>query len=290
MTETPKKHKIRSCHDILNSSSSEKNSTQNFTSKRTSHLNHQRQLSSLDGLTKKFIQCIKEKGEENIDINEIVKKLKVKKRRIYDITNVLEGIKYIKKSAKNKLQWLNKDTLKEPISFSMDESSDHNQNLVKEIEQVRSLCAKVTEENMAFLQEQKDKYDFLTFEDFQKILNKNSKVACVRSDGQLDIEESSLNRDAKMKKFREENRKLNYGYNEENILLASYKNRLYFTSTDKQEVEVYWITNESENEENQNNEHINENDFEQQKNEDFSNISHDFNQFGLINIRKESLP
>ena len=50
-----------------------------------------RQENSLGELTKNFIDCVKSKGLELININEIVKKLKVKKRRIYDITNVLEG-------------------------------------------------------------------------------------------------------------------------------------------------------------------------------------------------------
>ena len=39
-----------------------------------------------------------------IDLNEAVKLLKVQKRRIYDITNVLEGIGYIQKFAKNTIK------------------------------------------------------------------------------------------------------------------------------------------------------------------------------------------
>lgn len=51
----------------------------------------QRQENSLDELTRAFIKYVKESKLETININDIVKKLKVKKRRIYDITNVLEG-------------------------------------------------------------------------------------------------------------------------------------------------------------------------------------------------------
>jgi len=54
--------------------------------------NRQRQENSLGELTKNFIKYIKEKKNKEVNINEAVKKLKVKKRRIYDITNVLEGI------------------------------------------------------------------------------------------------------------------------------------------------------------------------------------------------------
>lgn len=51
----------------------------------------QRQENSLGELTKNFINYIKEQNTKEIDINEVVKRLRVKKRRIYDITNVLEG-------------------------------------------------------------------------------------------------------------------------------------------------------------------------------------------------------
>mmetsp|Transcript_19023 Transcript_19023/g.31969 ORF Transcript_19023/g.31969 Transcript_19023/m.31969 type:complete len:395 (-) Transcript_19023:179-1363(-) len=61
--------------------------------------------SSLGLLTKKFISLI-EKAEEGIlDLNKAADELKVQKRRIYDITNVLEGIGLIEKTSKNHIQW-----------------------------------------------------------------------------------------------------------------------------------------------------------------------------------------
>jgi hypothetical protein len=51
----------------------------------------QRQENSLGELTKNFINYIKDQEGREININEVVKELNVKKRRIYDITNVLEG-------------------------------------------------------------------------------------------------------------------------------------------------------------------------------------------------------
>ena len=63
------------------------------------HLNkkkkRQRQENSLDELTKEFIDYVLKSTSKDIFINDLVKKLKVKKRRIYDITNVLEGKTYI---------------------------------------------------------------------------------------------------------------------------------------------------------------------------------------------------
>lgn len=50
-----------------------------------------RKLNSLNELTKKFLQILFEEKKEIINLKEIVQKIKVKKRRIYDITNVLQG-------------------------------------------------------------------------------------------------------------------------------------------------------------------------------------------------------
>lgn len=52
---------------------------------------------SLGELTKKFIELIKLSENNTIDLNYAVNQLKVQKRRIYDITNVLEGIGLIEK-------------------------------------------------------------------------------------------------------------------------------------------------------------------------------------------------
>ena len=46
---------------------------------------------SLSVLTKKFVHLIKNSDNFTLDLNEAVKELSVQKRRIYDITNVLEG-------------------------------------------------------------------------------------------------------------------------------------------------------------------------------------------------------
>lgn len=40
-----------------------------------------------------------------MDLHEAAEKLGVRKRRIYDITNVLEGIGLIRKESKNNMQW-----------------------------------------------------------------------------------------------------------------------------------------------------------------------------------------
>ena len=53
-----------------------------------------RHENSLGELTKRFIELIQNSEDQCIDLNEAVGKLKVQKRRFYDITNVLEGRYY----------------------------------------------------------------------------------------------------------------------------------------------------------------------------------------------------
>ena len=64
-----------------------------------------RKENGLVELTKKFIELLKEAPEQTLDLNKAVGDLEVQKRRIYDITNVLEGIGLINKVSKNNIRW-----------------------------------------------------------------------------------------------------------------------------------------------------------------------------------------
>lgn len=61
---------------------------------------------SLGLLTKKFIHLLSESADGVLDLNRAAEVLGVQKRRIYDITNVLEGIQLIRKKSKNNIQWM----------------------------------------------------------------------------------------------------------------------------------------------------------------------------------------
>ncbi|KAM9341669.1 transcription factor E2F2 [Symphorus nematophorus] len=61
---------------------------------------------SLGLLTKKFVGLIAESSDGVLDLNWATEVLEVQKRRIYDITNVLEGVQLIRKKSKNNIQWL----------------------------------------------------------------------------------------------------------------------------------------------------------------------------------------
>lgn len=61
---------------------------------------------SLGLLTQRFLQLLQEAKDGVVDLNIAADKLNVKqKRRIYDITNVLEGVGLIEKKSKNVIQW-----------------------------------------------------------------------------------------------------------------------------------------------------------------------------------------
>jgi len=58
-------------------------------------------------LTKKFVDLLQgqQARGDSLDLNQAAIKLSVQKRRIYDITNVLEGIGLIEKKSKNNIAW-----------------------------------------------------------------------------------------------------------------------------------------------------------------------------------------
>uniref|UniRef100_A0A3B3C2X0 E2F/DP family winged-helix DNA-binding domain-containing protein n=1 Tax=Oryzias melastigma TaxID=30732 RepID=A0A3B3C2X0_ORYME len=62
--------------------------------------------SSLGLLTSKFADMLRHSPDGILELNVVCQKLGAPKRRVYDITNVLEGIRLIRKKSKNHVQWL----------------------------------------------------------------------------------------------------------------------------------------------------------------------------------------
>ncbi|NXO72145.1 E2F6 factor, partial [Phainopepla nitens] len=61
---------------------------------------------SLVLLTRRFMALLKKAPDGVLDLNEVATTLGVRKRRVYDITNVLDGIDLIQKRSKNLIQWI----------------------------------------------------------------------------------------------------------------------------------------------------------------------------------------
>ncbi|CAL5218665.1 g370 [Coccomyxa viridis] len=88
--------------------------------------------SSLGLLTKKFVQLVEAAPDGVLDLNKAAESLNVQKRRIYDITNVLEGIGLIEKKSKNNIQW-------KPLAGNGDDELSDELDLIKqEIAQLKN--------------------------------------------------------------------------------------------------------------------------------------------------------
>ncbi|NXS07375.1 E2F6 factor, partial [Neodrepanis coruscans] len=61
---------------------------------------------SLVLLTRRFMALLKKAPDGVLDLNDVATTLGVRKRRVYDITNVLDGIDLIQKRSKNLIQWI----------------------------------------------------------------------------------------------------------------------------------------------------------------------------------------
>ena len=73
--------------------------------KARSPLEKTRYETSLGLLTKKFVSLFHSDPSGTVDLNKASEGLGVQKRRIYDITNVLEGIGLVEKKSKNTVHW-----------------------------------------------------------------------------------------------------------------------------------------------------------------------------------------
>ena len=61
---------------------------------------------TLTHLTKRFVKLLNANSDRVVNLNEASTRLSVAKRRIYDITNVLEGIGLLQKTSKNVTRWV----------------------------------------------------------------------------------------------------------------------------------------------------------------------------------------
>lgn len=96
--------------------------------------------SSLSSISERFVELLNSVsppyGQGDLDLNNATEKLNVPKRRLYDITNVLEGIGLIKKENKNYVSWVQLSPQR-PIMVGID---DKQEKIKKEIEAHKCKC------------------------------------------------------------------------------------------------------------------------------------------------------
>nr|XP_039253737.1 transcription factor E2F2-like isoform X1 [Styela clava] len=138
---------------------------------------------SLGLLTKRFIELMHECEDGILDLNYAADRLSVQKRRIYDITNVLEGIKLIEKKSKNNVQWLiPKDS---PANAATNKIiHDHKE----EVQALRAMEDRLTElighrqVELEHLSESNSQYSYVTYQDIRGISSfKDQIVICIKA-------------------------------------------------------------------------------------------------------------
>ncbi|XP_061067324.1 transcription factor E2F6 [Eubalaena glacialis] len=80
-----------------------------YVSMRTLKVKRPRFDVSLVYLTRKFMDLVRSAPGGILDLNKVATKLGVRKRRVYDITNVLDGIDLVEKKSKNHIRWIGSD-------------------------------------------------------------------------------------------------------------------------------------------------------------------------------------
>ncbi|KAL4838837.1 hypothetical protein H8958_020301 [Nasalis larvatus] len=60
-------------------------------------------------LTLKFMDLVRSAPGGILDLNKVATKLGIRKQRVYDITNVLDGIDLVEKKSKNHIRWIGSD-------------------------------------------------------------------------------------------------------------------------------------------------------------------------------------
>ncbi|KAM8827199.1 transcription factor E2F3 [Synchiropus picturatus] len=136
---------------------------------------------SLGLLTKKFVDLLAQSADGVLDLNLAADTLQVQKRRLYDITNVLEGIHLIKKKSKNNIQWMGCSLLEEEGALS------HRQRLTAEVsalaeeeqrlEQLIQRCSLETS-NLCELPSHQ-KFAYVTYQDIKQIGSFQDKTVIV---------------------------------------------------------------------------------------------------------------
>ncbi|XP_070260439.1 transcription factor E2F2 [Myotis yumanensis] len=146
---------------------------------------------SLGLLTKKFIYLLSESKDGVLDLNWAAEVLDVQKRRIYDITNVLEGIQLIRKKAKNNIQWVGRGALEDPTRPGKQQQLGQELKELMSMEQALDQLIQSCSLNFKHLTEDKanKKLAYVTYQDIRAIGTfKEQTVIAVKAPPQTRLE------------------------------------------------------------------------------------------------------
>ncbi|XP_049606688.1 transcription factor E2F3 [Syngnathus scovelli] len=138
-------------HSALNLSTGEENYTRKS-----------RNDTSLVLLTRKFLNLLWSSKDGILDLNLVSQEISSSKRRIYDVTNVLEGINLIKKIYKNHIQWLGGSPSKDIVQIINDLAEEE-----KKLDELIESCT--VDLHVMCADEESSKFAYVTYEDIQTI-------------------------------------------------------------------------------------------------------------------------
>ncbi|KAI5170772.1 transcription factor E2F3 [Nematocida sp. LUAm3] len=139
-----------------------------------------RMESSLGVITKKFLRLLKNSPNKEIDLNYAANVLEIHKRRLYDITNVLEGIGYIKKKIKNSVEYIGHDHSKKchlcggTMKIGCKDIKDAENLLMQENELNKEITQVNNELHLLASQEETVNLAYITYSDLKNICDLSS--------------------------------------------------------------------------------------------------------------------
>ncbi|XP_042879785.1 transcription factor E2F2-like isoform X2 [Penaeus japonicus] len=115
---------------------------------------------SLGLLTKRFVDLLQSAPDGTVDLNRASDMLSVQKRRIYDITNVLEGIGLVNKKSKNNVQWLASRMSSQNLEGDVEHLASKENELDRLIEQAERDLLQMSQDK---------RYAYITYHDLHTI-------------------------------------------------------------------------------------------------------------------------
>ena len=203
------------------------------------------QENSLGQLTQDFINYIKMTRKKSININDLVGQLSVKKRRIYDITNVLQGIGYLQKSGKNEIVWINpsknQNLSKKKLFHQKNQKKNNDEQEIEEIE--NKINTNTEQLNSLKTNLELAKLRYLTIDDFKEYSIKNQNdllIIKVNKDTSMNIIDQKDCKEA----YHTVKQQINQKERDNNELLLDIlnrKNQIYFESKNNDGLSFYFV-------------------------------------------------
>ncbi|EEB13050.1 transcription factor E2F3, putative [Pediculus humanus corporis] len=139
---------------------------------------------SLGLLTRRFVTLLKDSPDGVVDLNVASETLEVQKRRIYDITNVLEGIGILEKKSKNNIQWRGSPRGFDFCDKSRGEEDNSKDGVIQELQRREDELDRLiinAEKELRQLTEDK-RFAYVTYEDLRNIpYYKNQTVMVIKA-------------------------------------------------------------------------------------------------------------